>query len=76
MKLHWEEKHTEIVPHYFCSMCEFGYKRKSALNRHFMMTHAGDSSKAVGKVEFRPNKQFKDPSPLTLDYVLANSKYL
>ncbi|CAG5116062.1 unnamed protein product [Candidula unifasciata] len=71
LKIHWTEKHEEIVAKYHCSACLFYTKRKSNLFQHFRLKHGNDISQAVGKVEYQHNREFQDPYPYTLDEVLG-----
>lgn len=75
LREHWTEKHEEIVPKYHCSRCEYASKRKSNLFMHFRKKHGGgDLSRCIGQIDFQHNREFEDPSPLTLEAVLFGNK--
>ena len=72
LKVHWLEKHEEIVPVYFCSVCTNSFKRKSNLFQHFRIKHGQHISDAVGRVESRPNPAYHSPGSFTLDGILTH----
>ncbi|XP_059147030.1 uncharacterized protein LOC131934882 isoform X12 [Physella acuta] len=74
LRIHWAEKHEEIVPKYHCSLCDVFSKRRSNLFQHFRQKHGNDISQSVGNIEFQPNREFQDPYPLTLDDVFGKPK--
>ncbi|XP_035825016.1 uncharacterized protein LOC101845285 isoform X4 [Aplysia californica] len=71
LRMHWEEKHQEMVAHYTCSVCAMSIKRKSGLIRHYRRKHGDDITEAVGRVDYQPNLGFENPAPFTLDIVLG-----
>ena len=78
LKIHWAEKHEEIVAKYYCSACDFFSKRKSNVFQHFRQRHnlmkIMSHSECIRKVEHQHNREFIDPYPLTLAMVLGKSK--
>lgn len=76
LRQHWNEKHEDVVPKYHCSLCPYLTKRKTNLFMHFRSRHKeGDILSCIGKVNHQKNKQFLDPSPLTLDSVLGSLRH-
>lgn len=67
---HWKEKHEKVIFKYQCPKCESSHKRKSGVSRHSRIVHGAvvDFSELQG--EYYRNKEFLDPSPLTLEQVL------
>ncbi|CAL1527337.1 unnamed protein product [Lymnaea stagnalis] len=72
LKMHWREKHEKLVTIYACSICASSHKRRSDLNHHVNTKH----KMALCDIEIilaeKINRQFMDPSPLTLAVVLGD----
>lgn len=68
---HWTEKHEAFLVKYNCPSCSYSAKRKWDLMKHSQTSHfcLPDVSEAIS-LEYSKNKQFIDPSPLSLDMIL------
>ncbi|XP_059147023.1 uncharacterized protein LOC131934882 isoform X5 [Physella acuta] len=76
LKVHWSEKHEETVPKFHCSQCtHFITKRRSNLLIHFRRFHKQEDIRlCVGKIEHQQNFEFLDPTPLTLELLMGDTK--
>ena len=67
-KMHWADKHEQMVPMFQCSLCGSRMKRKADVYRHLRNVHGckgKDAFSSVSSCGFGRNQFFVDPYPLT-----------